>query len=189
MTDGIKEKGQSIIEVIASIGIFLIAVSVILGLTVSNMTGQKTNEFQVIANNLAKEGVEVVRNIRDSNWLSGNNWDEGISDMILNENNEAIAIFNNGFLSLSLPVDDSLYLSELGIYNHNQEGKLSPFSRRLTLDNICFNIANKQEYIKEQPCSMAGEIKIGIKIISQVRWSEKGREKILVLESLIYDWK
>ena len=29
---------------------------------------------------LAKEGIEIVRNIRDTNWIEGESWDRGLVD-------------------------------------------------------------------------------------------------------------
>lgn len=185
-----KNRGQSLVEVVAAIGIFLMVVSVILALTATNIAGQKTSEFQIIANNLAREGIEVVRNIRDSNWLLGNDWDLGLKGSVLNQNNEAVAVFKDGNWVLDLPNNDSLYLSESGIYSHESDGgTLTVFSRRLTLDNICINDATGEEGITKQLCSDQGKRKIGIKISSEVRWFERGSEKKLVLENLIYDWK
>jgi hypothetical protein len=184
-----KNQGQSLVEAVAAIGILLMVVSVILALTVANIAGQKTSEFQIIANNLSREGIEVVRNIRDSNWLAGNSWDDGLSVAVLDANNETIIVFEDKRWQLRLPDNDSLYISDLGIYNSIGEGVLSSFTRRITLDNICINDEG-EETIKKQPCNQAeDEIKIGLKISSQAKWFERGRQKSLVLVDLIYDWK
>ena len=44
----------------------------------SIQTGNKIQK-RIVAAHLAQEGVEVIRNIRDSNWLSGSNWTANIN--------------------------------------------------------------------------------------------------------------
>ncbi|MEK7583844.1 MAG: hypothetical protein AAB490_01250, partial [Patescibacteria group bacterium] len=61
--------GFTLIEGIISIGIISTAMMVGLGLAVSNLTAAQANSDRIIAANLAREGIEVVRHVRDSNWL------------------------------------------------------------------------------------------------------------------------
>jgi Tfp pilus assembly protein PilV len=71
--------GFTLIETLFAILIFsaaLVSLLVIAGKGIS-ATGQVKNE--TIAFYLAQEGLEVVRNIRDSNFVSGNTWDGGFS--------------------------------------------------------------------------------------------------------------
>lgn len=74
-------KGQGLLEVI--IAIFIIVASV-LGTTsviVATIRAGRIAADRLTAMNLAREGIELVRNIRDSNWLtSGSAWDTGIAD-------------------------------------------------------------------------------------------------------------
>ena len=105
-----SQLGQGLLEMVFAIGILLIVVAAILALTTSNIVGQKESEFQIVANNLAREGIEVVRNIRDSNWLGGQAWDQGLVGNI------AIAEFNPANNSWQLdfdysPGDELLYFS------------------------------------------------------------------------------
>jgi len=38
-----------------------------------------SSSYRLTAAYLAKEGIETVRNIRDTNWLEGENWDSDLS--------------------------------------------------------------------------------------------------------------
>lgn len=73
-------RGQGLLEVI--IAIFIIVASV-LGTTsviVATIRAGRIAADRLTAMNLAREGIEIVRNIRDSNWLtSGSAWDTGIA--------------------------------------------------------------------------------------------------------------
>ena len=64
----------------AIIAIFLITVGIVgtytlITQTISSATFSKD---KLIAAYLAQEGIEIVRNIRDTNWLQGKSWDEGL---------------------------------------------------------------------------------------------------------------
>lgn len=64
-----NELGFTLIEGIVASGIISTALIVGLALAYSNLTASRANSDRIIAANLAREALEVVRNIRDSNWL------------------------------------------------------------------------------------------------------------------------
>lgn len=64
-----KELGQSMLEAIIASGIIVTAVSSALTLVASSIRASKESEDSITAGNLAREGLEVVRGIRDANWL------------------------------------------------------------------------------------------------------------------------
>lgn len=67
------KRGESLIETLIAITIVITALSAIMALfSSSNQTNQTTKE-RVIALNLAREGIEAVRYIRDTNWLNYSN--------------------------------------------------------------------------------------------------------------------
>lgn len=182
-------RGQSLMETIVAIAILLTVATAILSLVTNNIIGQKESEFQIMANNLAREGIEVARNIRDSNSLGGRDWDAGLNT------GEAIAAFDtaaNGWQLIFASeggesYNKQLYFSSLyKIYSHNKTGgQLAPFSRFLNLGNIC--LASGAESIKDS-CG-AGEKKIGFKVSAVVSWKENNRTRQVVLEELLYAWK
>lgn len=70
-----KNKGFTIIEIVISILISSIAIAGIFSalLMISILTSDTAD--RLTATYLAQEGVEIVRNIRDQNWLiTGNSW-------------------------------------------------------------------------------------------------------------------
>ncbi|NUM25520.1 MAG: hypothetical protein HUU49_02730 [Candidatus Buchananbacteria bacterium] len=188
MTVGIKQqRGQGLLEAVFAIGIMVMVVSAVLALTTSNVIGQRQSELQVVGNNLAREGLEVIRNIRDSNWLSGTNWDAGLVG-----GSEALVVFSEANNSWELdfnivPGKDRLYLSTSGVYSHDPAlGQPSLFSRRIGLQSICQN-SDGEDLIKTS-CD-SGEQKIGLKARSVVTWQESGRNRQVAVEALMYEWK
>lgn len=189
------QSGQSLLETIFALWILIMVITAILALTVSSIGGQKESESQIVANNLAREGIEIVRNFRDSNWLAGNQWDANFSQAT---NNKARAEFNGEDYSWQISFNASadlfsnnylLYASTTAGFftHHNTDGsKSSSFYRRLIFDDIC-QLGNNPEEIKF-PCNV-DEKKIGIRITAQVGWLDRGERRTISLQDLIYDWK
>jgi hypothetical protein len=73
-----KSKAQGILEVMIAIYISVVGILSIMNLVFSTIKVQRFNHNMLIATNLAREGVEIVRNIRDSNWVEGGKWDIGL---------------------------------------------------------------------------------------------------------------
>lgn len=69
-----NKKGETILETIIAVSILAIGVTLSSTLMASSLRNINTSKNRVIAVNIAREGIEAVRNIRDTNWLkfSGN---------------------------------------------------------------------------------------------------------------------
>lgn len=74
-----NRKGQGMIEVMIAIYLVIVGLLSLMNLVFYNLRAQSFNHNMLISSNLAREGIEVVRNIRDSNWLnSDTDWDENL---------------------------------------------------------------------------------------------------------------
>jgi len=62
------EKGQSLIELIVAIGIFVIAISALAFFILDSYVSGRLAQEITIANFLAEEGIEATRSIRDNDW-------------------------------------------------------------------------------------------------------------------------
>ena len=72
------QAGFSLIEAMIALSVIITGVVSGLTLTSFNLTASFISETRLIAANLAREGLETVRSLRDSNWLAGRPWNEGI---------------------------------------------------------------------------------------------------------------
>lgn len=63
------KKGETLIEVIAALTSLVLAGIAAMTLVISVMTSTAISKEYLIAQNLAREGIEGVTNIRDTNWL------------------------------------------------------------------------------------------------------------------------
>jgi hypothetical protein len=64
------QSGQTLIETIIAIFVLTTALVSSLALVIYVLSNSGLNQNQIIATNLAREGVEIMRKRRDSNWLA-----------------------------------------------------------------------------------------------------------------------
>jgi len=91
-----NQSGQSLVELLIAMGIFVLAVTAITWLILDVFLADRTGRERTVATFLAKEGIEAAKSIRDSNWdslsvgshglgTSGNSWIfQGIEEDISN---------------------------------------------------------------------------------------------------------
>lgn len=64
-----KQSGQTLIETMSAVFILIMGVTAALGLAIYANSSSTMISKQIIATGLAREGVEAVKNMRDTNWL------------------------------------------------------------------------------------------------------------------------
>lgn len=62
-------RGQGLLEVIIGVGVIIAGTVGSVTLISSTIKASRQSNTRILAASLAREGIEVVRNIRDSNWL------------------------------------------------------------------------------------------------------------------------
>jgi Tfp pilus assembly protein PilV len=65
-----SQSGQTLIETIIAIFILVTALTAAAGVSIYAISSSANNFNQIVATNLAREGIEVIRMMRDSNWLA-----------------------------------------------------------------------------------------------------------------------
>jgi len=63
------QTGQTLIETLAAIFILVMGITAAVGLAIYALNSSSSVTKQIIATGLAREGLEAVRNMRDTNWL------------------------------------------------------------------------------------------------------------------------
>jgi type II secretory pathway pseudopilin PulG len=74
------QSGQTLIETITALFILSMALVAGLSLAIYSSMQSTNNRDRIIASNLAREGIELVRMLRDSNWLAAED-DPGADDL------------------------------------------------------------------------------------------------------------
>lgn len=167
---GVKnQKGFGIAEVLVSISILIFGLVGVLSLANQNIRAQRINRNSMIASHLAQEGIELVRNTRDTNWLAGNDWKLG--DGV----NPDTDIFQDGTYSIDYTGDifnvedifDPLTILKLDpnkFYQHST-GDDSMFSRIVTV------VDNDES----------------INISVAVSWNDSGNN--YTIDTILYNWR
>ncbi|MCF7830611.1 type II secretion system GspH family protein [Candidatus Gracilibacteria bacterium] len=205
MTNKTKNSGETLIEILVST---VILITVVTSAFVFLNRGVATNlglTNRIIAIEIAREGLEAVRNIRDTNWLkySGDRrakWlcvDEQGEDTCSGINVTAIDI--PGFYRAEFSEDDKRYYieepdvgSELLDLANNSAGYenfqlFETSSGRLVHDNVDNTPTIFYRQIELIPETNAlNEEKL--KVISRVQWSEVNTYPSTVLETHLFDF-
>jgi len=125
------------IEMMASIAILALGIIVIYGIFSNFIVLTNTISSRLTAIYLAKEGMEIVRNIRDNNLVNDDNWDKNLkncgngcqadykTETSVESNENKIKNYN-----------DNNYLNENadGFYSYDV-GIPSKFKRKITIDD------------------------------------------------------
>jgi len=119
--------GFTLIEILIAITVitlgivgFYAAITRVASLTFSNSS-------RFVASRLAQEGIELVSNIRDTNWIKGTDWDNGLAD-----NDYRVQYDKDSLLTYS---SVPLNINSDGFYNYDS-GSPTKFTRKITITHI-----------------------------------------------------
>lgn len=155
-------QGFTLMEVIVAVAIIITALIACISLITSSISSIKGNKLKIIATGLAQEGLEIVRNIRDNNWLNykrkAEDWRDGLSagDYLVEFNRESLLPF----------VSTPLRIKPNERYQY-YEGDNTPFYRKITIQDI-----DTSQF----------------KVIAEVSWQEGQRNNLVRAETRFYNW-
>ena len=131
-----SKKGMTLVETLVAISVLMVAVSGALTLANKSLQTGRITKDRMVATYLAEEGVELVRNIRDENFLAGTNWINGLNGVCTNTNGCRIDATNMVVSSCSATCPPLNYDDATGIYAYNGAWPDSPFVRIIKVDTI-----------------------------------------------------
>jgi Tfp pilus assembly protein PilV len=191
--------GQGLLEATIAIGVVLVGLIGTVTLTTSSIISSGESENRIVAANLAREGIEAVRVIRDSNWLVGPSlaWDTGLNHVSypgaitkLDPTTLRWSLyfisstdFSNAFTKLYRDTDTGLYLQSEGALPAT--ASQTSYARQLKIYAVCRQ--GSTETATAAVCT-AGT-KVGLKVVSTVQWSQGGQTHKLSLEDWLYNWR
>lgn len=118
-----KKKGFTLIELLIVILMISVGIAGVANLTFQVILYTRVISSKLIAAYLAQEAMEVVRNIRDTNWLEDIAWDTGIGvgDFQLEYDDQILT-----------PYTDQVLKYGGNVYNH-QSGGNTKFKRKINI--------------------------------------------------------
>jgi hypothetical protein len=193
------------LEAIIASGILVTAIASSLTLTQSAISGEKDSETTIVAVNLAREAIEVVHGIRDSNWLEGSAFDDGLVGV--GDDHVGAPYFDPalGAWTIGFAADDAsspeavvyTYPSDAGpaVEGLMLQADVQPpgtvgtaFRRVVTLAPMCEDGLGGYE-IKADGEGCGAAPKIGIQASATVTWSVSNRPKTEQAVVQLFDWR
>jgi len=153
-------KGFTLIESMIAITLIVSGITGLLVLVNRSMGFAMLAFNQLTSANLAQEGIELVRNIRDNNWMNNKNWLTGLED-----GTYQISYIDN---ELNAYIEQPLFFDEITGYNYT-EGDPTFYYRKIELTLI-----NPNE----------------LRVKSIITWSAKGGKNFeTVAEDHLFNWQ
>ncbi len=202
--------GQSLLELLAAFFVIAVGLFAAISLVYSNLTLVQRDADEIVAVNLAREGIEFAKNMRDSNWLAGADFDAGMKNGTIPGDFTATpaweGVFSPGTLSLNFTADD--FSSDFTNVVKTSENILlnppsvtpppgvtyapTPYKRLLTLIPICFDDSVSPgtfTFPSAPTVCVSPQRKVGMRVESRVRWSRGGITKNIAFSEDLYDWR
>lgn len=119
--------GFTLIETILAISVIGLVITAAASLTQNSLRIGRSSMNQFIAYHLAEEGLEIVRNVRDSNWLANRQWRYGFAA-------DGEYVIREGLPhTLEMVSDASL---RFGLGEKISLGNNDEFERMITVDSV-----------------------------------------------------
>lgn len=211
-----NQKGQGLLELVVAIGVITTGLFSVWNLFLYNFNGEQEAGARILAVNLAREGLEIVTNIRDSNWLAIDNnnqcsyggiisnpcrFDSGLdgdgSAVVENILDNNVYLDYSGVENMSDDKTRIYYDQALGLYSHDNSGQMTTYRRLIQIESICCTDADadlkcddfsSDFNIRESTC-LAGELKIGLDVKATVNWLLQGKTRTITVNERIFNWK
>lgn len=164
-----QNHGFSVIEVVVSIFIINMALIGLVALIVQNIQAQYVNKNNLIASQLAQEGVEMVRNVRDRNWIIGNDFYQDIGNV------GSQKLFAIGALGASSIVNVS-DLADMNTVLHLSEGETV---------NATSSPGYMAEFRRMASTTLSGD---ALNVDCIVEWRERGNTRRYIASEVLYNW-
>jgi hypothetical protein len=192
-----EQGGFTLLGVVFAVSFALILMIALAGLTVSVFKVSRASEERLIATALAREGLELVRSIRDDNWFSDAYVPES-PELWRGDSNEATG--NDSLCNGDRIIDSrdprlrvgtgELYLNP----STNPNNNASEYAHANA--GGALTIYNRMIKITPEPDDNCGQMNGGgnpdpILVTSTVRWQEKPTDppKSVSLSERLYNWK
>lgn len=191
------------IELIVAIAIVGIGLGAALSLILTSGIQNRRTELRTIATNLAREGLEVIRSIRDSNWLASQPFDTGLGDQ-LSPDADGTFLYDPPTQAWALHFPPSLAVSEFpdgvsqlrltgGVYRQGGLGTANTSFRRVfTSRAICDNpltLLTIERTLSTNAACSGSDLKVGIDAAVRVQYEDRGQTYVLTVEEQLYNWK
>jgi hypothetical protein len=200
-----RRKGQGLLETVVAFSVLLTGITTLMALVIMASIGRRSNEFQTVAANLAREGIESVAIKRNDNWMKGIAFDSGLSS---GTDYTFVASFDPAALAWTYDfepnsISDSLtriyrYVSgaNSGLMVQGTTATPQPadtaysgYDRLVAADLICYDGSVETMAASGSTCGALTPGKIGLRVTSTVQWTEHNGVHSTSAVETFYDWR
>ena len=175
-----SNRGLSLVGVLVAVALLGASIVAVTQLLSQGRAAAGVAEQTFVAVGLAREGLELARAARDSDWFADDtDWSSTLCDTSFDSERtiiiEADQAFSSGvFVAAVEPDSDQTRLwsepdDRLTHVDSGQDPSL--FRRQLVLD-----------------CSVRDTEPALIEVVSEVRWEGRGQTRLVTLQTQLYDW-
>ena len=167
-------EGFTLLEVIVSVFMVTVGLLGVMSLLQRTISSVSLSSSRLTAGYLAQEGIEIIRNVRDTNWLqartASSTWDEGLINC---GGAGIVADYNHSYgpnqLDSVFPCysDQFLNVDSNGFYGYSS-GTQTKFKRKILITAVDSDTQN---------------------VLVQISWTEKGASFAVSVRENLYNWR
>ena len=156
-----NQKGFSLLGVIVAMFIIIVGLTAVLSLANMSLKSSSASKMRLIASGLAQEGIEVIRNMRETEL----EWDTWYGNVV---DGDYRVQYDYSDLSDLVAFSDTAIKLDIttGLYQYDN-GNDTIFKRKVALTN-------------------SGNL---VDVVVEITWQLKGQSHSLVVENQLWNWK
>ena len=171
-------RGFSLIEVVIGISVITLVITAAAEVTRTSIKMGSITSNELIAHHLAEEGIEIVRNVRDSNWMRNEEWKKTleagtyvIKDAVQDGISAARPPWELQKKEAAVAIEGERFHREVTL-------SFTPVTVRTLITSDDGAVAPTEETPEEI-----------MTVISKISYDERGKVKIISLSTQLTDWK
>lgn len=176
-------RGFTLIETVIALALVTAALVGPFALAVNGIVSAKLFKNRLAALNLAQEGIEITRHLRENNVIRGHHW-RGLTGPcsavdLCSRLDDFSAYYLDVFTAPwgpsrpPMPSARLNYDTAAALYSHAATGQATPFERTIAISTPGGSPGTNPEML----------------VVATVTWIEFGVERQVRLEEILYDWK
>ncbi len=162
-----EEEGSMMIEAVVGLTLVTVGLLGIFNLVTNSIRTNRAAGYRFIASNLAAEGIEVTKNIIDTNVAQGRPWNEYLASNNYQFSYDSFADSTTGLNDFVLGIHGPEYI-KLGDRYQYKSGDKTIFKREVSVNSVRSD---------------------AIRVNSIVSWEENGEVREINVEDHFYNWR
>jgi type II secretory pathway pseudopilin PulG len=195
-------RGSTLIEVLAALGVISVGLFASANLVLSNLALVDRDLDEVVAVNLAREALEVGKQVRDSNWLAGRAFDTGIvasgdGTLVPEWRGDALqaapafdavpnAISDSGGQVVRL--GSGMFANRTASVPAASVSSTTAFRRLVTAQYLCMDAAGTVD-VRAASAGCGSDDVAGLRLRADIQWTRSGSVRKTSVYADLYDWK